>query len=456
MSPRLTCYGGVGEIGGNKVLLEDGGTRVLLDFGSGFSDGSNYFDGSIAPRSVNGAGDLFEFGLLPELPGLYSEQALQNTHLKYKEPEIDAVVLSHYHWDHMGRITYIDPKVPVYCGETTALIHEAYSEASGSPLDGHELKKFRTGDRFKVGSLEFQPIHVDHSIPGAYGFVVYTSEGALAYSGDFRFHGPAGSMTSDFVSAAKASKPALLLTEGTRVRADDTTANMSEKSVLEEATKAVKGSDKLVMSTFRGNDTDRINTFAEAASATGRRLVVSMKTAMLLEKLRGDKGLKVPRIGADVDVYVRRKRSGTLDDSDYFPWERRFLAQGVAAGDVRKNQRGVFLHLEVWNFPELIDIKPERGGTYIHAATEAFNEEGEREEGTIKNWIDHMGFAYHQVHASGHAPMGEVGALVDDIGAAKVVPIHTEHPELFNEFRKKAEWHLVVPKKGGHLSIGEG
>jgi mRNA degradation ribonuclease J1/J2 len=30
-------YGGVNEIGGNKILLEDKDTRVFLDFGKGFS-----------------------------------------------------------------------------------------------------------------------------------------------------------------------------------------------------------------------------------------------------------------------------------------------------------------------------------------------------------------------------------------------------------------------------------
>ncbi|MDA4121488.1 MAG: MBL fold metallo-hydrolase [Thaumarchaeota archaeon] len=455
MAPRLTCFGGVGEIGGNKFLVEDRGARVLLDFGTGFSDGSDYFDGGIVPRQVNGAGDLFEFGLLPELPGLYSEKALQNTSLKYADPQIDAIVLSHYHSDHTGRIEYLDPKIPVYCGETTALIHEAYSESSGSPLDGHPLKTFRTGDRFKVGSLEFVPVHVDHSIPGAYGFVVHTSEGTLAYSGDFRFHGPAGSMTRDFVASAKSAKPDVLLTEGTRVRKGDSDANMSEESVLAEASKAVAASDKLVFSSFRGNDTDRINTFNGAAKKAQRRLVVSMKTALLLKKLEADKRLSVPRVGEDVDVYLRRKKSGKLDDSDYYAWERPFLEHGVSAREVRENQHDYFLHLEVWSFPELIDIRPDRGGTYIHAATEAFNEEGEREEEVIRNWIDHLGFSYHQLHASGHAPMGEVGRLVREIGAKRVVPVHTEHPELFEGFRKGENWGLEPPVRGIPIQVSD-
>ena len=453
MTPRLTCYGGVGEIGGNKFLLEDGGAKVFLDFGAGFSDGSEYFDSGIAPRQVNGAGDLFEFGLLPQIPGLYSEKALQNTEMKYADPEVDAVVLSHYHWDHTGRVGYVDPKIPVYCGETTSLIDLAYSESSSSPLDGHPLRKFRTGDRFRVGPMEFVPVHVDHSIPGAYGFIIHTSGGTLAYTGDFRFHGPAGEMTRDFVAAARRENPSLLLTEGTRVGQGGAKSNMSERAVQDEARRLVQRADRLVFSTFRGNDVDRINTFHAAAQATGRRLVVSMKMALLLEKLKADKKLLVPRVGKDVDVYVRRKRSGKLDDSDYYSWERPFLGRGVSAADIRRRQGEVFLHLESWNFPELIDIRPERGGTYIHAATEAFNEEGERDEEVIRNWIRHVGFRYAQLHASGHAPMEEVKGLVGEVAAKVVVPVHTEHPGRFARFPGRSGWNLRLPRKGVPLGI---
>jgi len=451
--PRITCYGGVGEIGGNKFVLEDGGVRVVLDFGTGFSEGSDYFDSSISPRGVNGAGDLFEFDLLPQIPGLYSEEALQNTSVDYAEPEFDGVVLSHYHSDHTGRIEYIDPKIPVYCGETTALIHDAYAASTGSPLRGHPIRRFRTGNKFTIGPMEFHPIHVDHSIPGAYGFVIHTSGGTMAYTGDFRFHGPAGSMTRDFVASARRAKPDLLLTEGTRVGPEDDSANMSEPAVKKEALKMVKGTRSLVFSTFRGNDVDRVNTFFDACQEGGRRLAVSMKIAVLLEKLSADRGLRVPRVGRDVDVYLRRKKTGRFDDSDYFAWERPFIASGLTAEDIRKRQGEVFLHLEAWNFPELIDIKPDRGGTYIHSATEAFNEEGEKEETLIRNWVEHVGFRYTHLHASGHAPASEVRGLVREVSAKKVVPIHTEHPELFGEFNRERSWVLQVPVRGKAVTV---
>ena len=436
MAVTITCYGGVGEIGGNKILIKDKDTKIFLDFGAGFSEGTKYFSGGIEPRGVNGAGDYFEFGLLPEIEGLYSEEALQNTKLKHtKTPEIDAIILSHYHYDHMGRIKFTDPEIPIYCGETTALIHEAYSESNGSPLDGHDdIRTFRTGDKFNVGSIEVRPIHVDHSIPGAYGFVIHTSEGALAYTGDFRFHGPMGKMTEDFIAGAAKEKPVALITEGTRVSDSKQGQESSESDVALATRDVLKTAKNLVFSSFRGNDIDRIVSFDKACKATGRKLVVSPKIAILLDKLRKDKHLKVPVVGKDFQVYLRRKRGGTYDDKDYFPWERGYLEHGITAEQVRKAQKDLLLHLDQWYLPELIDIKPTKGGSYIHATTEAYNEEGEQEEQVIRNWVDYFGFSYHQIHASGHAPMNKVGYLVKQINGKAVVPVHTERGDLFRTF----------------------
>lgn len=31
----------------------------------------------------------------------------------------------------------------------------------------------------RIGSLKIEPIHVDHSVPGVYGFIIYTSTGPI-------------------------------------------------------------------------------------------------------------------------------------------------------------------------------------------------------------------------------------------------------------------------------------
>ena len=50
----LTFYGGANEIGGNKILLEDKGARIYLDFGQSFDFGEDYFYDWLQPRSAHG------------------------------------------------------------------------------------------------------------------------------------------------------------------------------------------------------------------------------------------------------------------------------------------------------------------------------------------------------------------------------------------------------------------
>ncbi|HHF58898.1 MAG TPA: MBL fold metallo-hydrolase, partial [Thermoplasmatales archaeon] len=73
---KLTFYGGVGEIGGNKILLEDGDCRIFLDFGVSFSRRSKYFEEFLPPRTANGIGDFLATNLIPDIRGVYREDLL--------------------------------------------------------------------------------------------------------------------------------------------------------------------------------------------------------------------------------------------------------------------------------------------------------------------------------------------------------------------------------------------
>jgi len=58
---KLTFLGGVDEIGGNKILVEDKESSVFFDFGKSFTSGCEYFASWLAPREINGLRDYFEF-----------------------------------------------------------------------------------------------------------------------------------------------------------------------------------------------------------------------------------------------------------------------------------------------------------------------------------------------------------------------------------------------------------
>jgi ribonuclease J len=239
---------GVSEIGGNKILLEDCDTRVFLDFGMSFSDRAKFYhEPYLSPKDERG---LLEFGILPDLKSIYC--------FDESEAAIDAVILSHSHSDHASCIPFLKRMIPVYCGQTTASLLRSLSEVRIKSFEPNirELKinTFRTGDKIRIGSLEIEPIHVDHSVPAAYGFIIHTSEGTVVYTGDLRVHGTKAQMTLDFAKRVEEAKPAVMICDGTNITGADVS---SEDEVKAKIAKVVSGTDKLVLADFSYADIDR-------------------------------------------------------------------------------------------------------------------------------------------------------------------------------------------------------
>jgi ribonuclease J len=80
-----------------------------------------------------------------------------------------------------------------------------------------DFKTLRIGKKIIVDRLEIGPIRVDHSVPGAYGFVIHTSNGSIVYTGDFRDHCAKPEMTGDFVEKAKNVEPVAVVIEATNM-----------------------------------------------------------------------------------------------------------------------------------------------------------------------------------------------------------------------------------------------
>ena len=233
MPTTLTFYGGIGEIGGNKILLEDRGTKVFLDFGKSFAARAKFFEWTDRPRTANGIGDFLALGILPEIKGIYRRDLLQLANLPAVEDKaVTAVVLSHAHSDHADYISFLREDIEVWMGETTNRVIKAIRGGARfkhrirdyrvqaaaidrkAPRIKREIKTFRTGKKIKIDSIEIDPVHVDHSLPGCYGFIITTSSGTLVYSGDLRMHGTRPDLTHDFIEKAREAKPGWMMCEG--------------------------------------------------------------------------------------------------------------------------------------------------------------------------------------------------------------------------------------------------
>lgn len=433
----VTLYGGVRQIGGNKILLEDGDTRVFFDFGEPFHMKDEYFVDFLTPREGRfGLRDYFHFDLMPRIPGLYDREWLEHTDLEHTEPGFDAVFISHMHFDHAMHLKYMDREIPVHLGAAADTIRRSWEVTSlgRSRFGEHEFRAFRTGDKVKVGCLEVEPVHVDHSTPGAYGFIIHTTEGCVVYTGDFRLHGPRGDMTRDFVARAAEERPIALLCEGTRVSDSDPRESTSEEWVRDTAGKLVSSTDKLAVVSFYPKDVDRMRSFRDVAKGAGRRFVVSAKVAHLLTALQGDPHIDAPDPMSDPHmlVYVRKmaRPEKVRYEKEYA--DKMESSDHVVGSDyVRDHQHELIFHTDFMQLTELIDIRPSSRSLFIRSKSEPFEEDDVQEE-VLQNWMRHFDFDFRTAHASGHASMSEVFGIVGEVAPAKVIPVHTENPSLFS------------------------
>jgi mRNA degradation ribonuclease J1/J2/transcriptional regulator with XRE-family HTH domain len=281
---------------------------------------------------------------------------------------------------------------------------------------------------------------VHNSVPGAYGFIIHTTEGSVAYTGDFRFHGTHAEMTEDFINAAAKSRPKALITEGTRI--DVPKDDSSEAKVRKECNKIVSETGKLVVADFNFKDVDRLRTFYNIAKENNRTFVITLKDACFLSHLAKDKKLGLPNLRNDsIAVYQPRRRSGMYNENDYRPWERVYLRGNVVrAESINKNQGKYITALTFYSINELIDIDPEPDSIYIHSLSEPFNEETELDFKRLKNWVKHFRMRFFQSHCSGHASGDAIKEVVKRVNAKRVFPIHTEKPKLFKNLNKNVRF----------------
>lgn len=446
---NIDFYGGVDEIGGNKILVNDTDTSLFLDFGMSFSQANNYFSEFLQPRKGNGLLDFVEFGLLPKIKGIYREDYLRHCGLNCTEkPSVEGVLVSHAHMDHSAYIHHLREDIPIYLTEESHLILKVLEETSQvSFIDMINLKRDfhytpkKRGDgytrlqgtaakvereirvvepykTFEINNFRIKSAPVDHSLPGASAYLVENDNDAVVYTGDLRFHGRRPELTEKFVKEAKKFNPTVMISEGTRISEE---SGGTEFDIQKNAREIINGFRGLVIVNFPVRDIDRLQTFYNVAQDTDRTLAVSLKQAYMLNLFSGN---GYPELD-DVAVYVPRKGWGLLGDThfacyeeswmcaakvddyhvkyDYQKWERDFLdlPNVITYKDLQSDPDQYIFRCDFFELKELIDIKPELG-MYIRSVTEPFDEEMELDCKKVKNWLEHFNLPMHQMHVSGH------------------------------------------------------
>ncbi|TSC56788.1 MAG: ribonuclease J [Parcubacteria group bacterium Gr01-1014_18] len=159
---KIAVMGGLEEIGRNMTLMEYEDDIIIIDMGLQFPEeamlGIDY--------------------VIPDI-----------SYLKGKEDRLRGVVITHGHYDHIGAIPHLIPRLgnpPIFTGKLTAgLINQRHEDFKDIPP--YNITLVDEKSRIKLGKhFQIEFFRVNHTIPDTFGIAVYTPAGLVLHSADFK------------------------------------------------------------------------------------------------------------------------------------------------------------------------------------------------------------------------------------------------------------------------------
>jgi len=489
---KLTFLGKMGQVGGNMVLFEDSqfDTHIILDFGMCIGLCNKLYPKEISPSSVQ---ELIENTLLPD-PVKINIPDLYRTSIQIKSPnskQIDAILISHPHKDHYYGLPFLNRKIPVYTGVITRAIIEslAQSELQNSLNDfrGIDWRTFRTNDVIQIKNLVIVPFHVDHSVPASYGFIIYSSIGPIVYTGDFRRHGPLAHMTEEFLDQIKThqmykswlithpdlspvclDRVKLIISEGTKINKGIVESEEFVANDLESLSK-MNPFDFMIIK-YERTDWDRFRTFSNFAKEHKWKFVLSERDAYFYYILNKDSfhgTMQDPNIINEDHILILKRFNAT------YPWQEEFrkamylnkkgfrLIDSIDDLSLRKPNNAEDASKFMFYITHLtpdhkswIQSQPQSyRGVFISSSVDPYSEQIYDDTDYIGDIVLDFGMPTFKVHASGHVNCHALIDFIDQVNPEKIIPIHTEHPELFVKLFVKNKADVILPKQYDSIEL---
>ena len=316
----------------------------------------------------------------------------------------------------------------------TERIHNNILEFMGT-IPGRNNETMASMDELENLPWEIKGYPVDHSIYGSTGYII-GEDMTIAYTGDFRLHGEQGYLTEEFAKRAKDAS--LLIIEGTRLSREEHDYT-SEEDVRKKLREELDCAEGLVIVDFSPRNFERLKLISEVAG--DRTVLITEKDAYMLNALK-KAGIDLWKKNIGVYRALKGKKEGWLK---YLREESGMEDRYVDPREVRDNLENYILSFSLYDFPNLLDIKPSRG-IYIYSSTEALTEEQEFDFMTIHNWLSRFNFKIRGFsiengslkfsrgyHASGHASPDDIIKIVETIDPEIIVPVHTTNPKWFSK-----------------------
>ena len=244
---RIIPLGGLGEIGLNMMVFEQGDDIIVVDCGLMFPGDS--------------------------LPGI--DYVIPDfSYLVERKDKVRGLLLTHGHEDHIGAIPFFLPQVPtvIYSSPLTLGLVRAKLIEFGQIGDAR-LETVRAGDIIELGSFSIEFIRVSHSIADCLALAIRTEIGNFIHTGDFKLDPtPIDGLRSDFSALARYGDRGVLtlLSDSTNVERGGYT--LSEREVGKAFREVFEESPGRIVIAMFASNIHRIQQVIDAVALFGRKV----------------------------------------------------------------------------------------------------------------------------------------------------------------------------------------
>ena len=389
---RIVPLGGLGEIGLNLMVVECAQHAIIIDAGVMFPEERGLGIGRLLPETR------------------YLEQA----HL-----QIDAIILTHAHEDHIGALAYLLRKfpAPVYGTDMTlAFVRRSLNEEG--PVEAN-LRPLRASIELQAGPFAVEPVRVTHSTPDSVALAIRTPAGLIVHTGDFKIDpAPVDGVRFDAERFARLGEEGVEL-----LLSDSTNAELEGHSGSESSLKPVlstlirKTRRRFFLSSFSSH-LHRIRQLAEVAHEAGRYVVPLGRR--MAESVR--LGMETGQLNLPPGTFIDRAEAEFLE-----PRRLAFLASGSQGEPL-----SALAKLATDTQPL---VRIEEGDVVVLSSR--FIPGNERTIHSVINSLYKRGAEVlydpiAPVHVSGHARREELSEMIRLVQPRHFVPIHGEYRHLFH------------------------
>jgi ribonuclease J len=383
---RVTSLGGIGEIGRNMTVFEYDGRLLVVDAGVLFPDAD-------APGV-----DL----ILPDFRPILDRLG-----------DIDALVLTHGHEDHIGAVPFLLRQRPdllvVGSPFTLALVAAKCREHRLTP----HLLEVNEGDRLHHGSFECEYFAVAHSIPQCLAVAIRTPAGVVLHTGDIKLDQlPLDGRLTDLPGFSRLGDEGVDLFLCDSTNADVPGVSPSEASLGPSLAAAIGSADQRVFVSCFASNVHRVQQIVDGAVAHGRRVCLLGRSMLRNMEIATELGLLTVPDGTMVGI----------DDLDELPDSQVLVvltgSQGETMAALNRITRGEHRSLQMRTTDTVILSSSLIPGNE-HAVFGMVN----RLRRAGIRVIDNRNAS---VHVSGHAFAGELLFLYNAVRPSNVMPVHGE------------------------------